>query len=175
GIIEHINVGEGAHLAARSTVLRDVPAGARWAGLSNAKPIKQYFRELVMIERVARGADVADLRRERAGAPAGAPHRKRLRPPAISVELKPGEMMDDVATEVMAIIAKKLPVEGQKVALTDRLEDLGIDSFGAVEMIFDLEEKFDIQISYNSNDARPEFETVGDVVAAIQKIVNGKS
>src|SRR5215831_1798158 len=88
---------------------------------------------------------------------------------------EPGEMMHDVATEVMAIIAKKLPVEGQKVELTDRLEDLGIDSFGAVEMIFDLEEKFDIQISYNSNDARPEFETVGDVVAAIQKIVNGKS
>jgi len=76
GIIEHINVGEGAHLAARSTVLRDVPAGARWAGLSNAKPIKQYFRELVMIERVARGADVADLRRERAGAPAGAADEK---------------------------------------------------------------------------------------------------
>jgi UDP-3-O-[3-hydroxymyristoyl] glucosamine N-acyltransferase len=71
GIIEHINVGEGAQLAARSTVLRDVPAGARWAGLSNAKPIKQYFRELVMIERVARGADVADLQRERA-APAAA-------------------------------------------------------------------------------------------------------
>jgi UDP-3-O-[3-hydroxymyristoyl] glucosamine N-acyltransferase len=70
GIIEHINVGEGAQLAARSTVLRDVPAGARWAGLSNAKPIKQYFRELVMIERVARGADVADLRREQA--PSGA-------------------------------------------------------------------------------------------------------
>jgi UDP-3-O-[3-hydroxymyristoyl] glucosamine N-acyltransferase len=67
GIIEHINVGEGAQLAARSTVLRDVPAGARWAGLSNAKPIKQYFRELVMIERVARGADVADLRREQTG------------------------------------------------------------------------------------------------------------
>jgi acyl carrier protein len=42
-------------------------------------------------------------------------------------------------------------------------------------MIFDLEEKFDIQISYNSNDPRPEFETVGDVVDAIKKLVGGKS
>jgi acyl carrier protein len=83
--------------------------------------------------------------------------------------------MTDVATEVLAIIAKKLPDEGRKIDLSDRLDDLGIDSFGAVEMIFDLEEKFDIQISYNSNDARPEFETVGDVVEAIKKIVNGKS
>jgi acyl carrier protein len=82
--------------------------------------------------------------------------------------------MDDVAAEVIATIAKKLP-EGQKIEMTDRLEDLGIDSFGAVEMIFDLEEKFDIQISYNSNDAKPEFETVGDVVNAIKKVVNGKS
>ena len=50
GIIEHI-YGRRRR-AARSpalTVLRDVPRGARWAGLSNAKPIKQYFRELVMI------------------------------------------------------------------------------------------------------------------------------
>jgi len=82
--------------------------------------------------------------------------------------------MDDIAADVIAIIAKKAP-EGQKIEMTDRLEDLGIDSFGAVEMIFDLEEKFDIQISYNSNDAKPEFETVGDVVNAIAKVVNGKS
>jgi acyl carrier protein len=82
--------------------------------------------------------------------------------------------MIDVAAEVLAIIARKLPDEGRKIELSDRLDDLGIDSFGAVEMIFDLEEKFDIQISYNSNDARPEFETVGDVVEAIKKIVNGK-
>ena len=43
-----------------------------------------------------------------------------------------------------------------------------------VEMIFDLEEKFDIQIPFNANDAKPEFETVGEVVEAIKKIT-GKS
>ena len=42
-------------------------------------------------------------------------------------------------------------------------------------MIFDLEEKFDIQISYTSNDLRPEFKTVGDVVDAIKKLVGGSS
>jgi acyl carrier protein len=36
-------------------------------------------------------------------------------------------------------------------------------------MIFDLEEKFDIQIPYNANDARMEFETVGEVVQAIKR------
>jgi len=61
GIIEHIKIGEGAHLAAHSSVYRDVPAGARWAGLLNAKPIKQFMRELVIIERAGRVGDVAEL------------------------------------------------------------------------------------------------------------------
>jgi acyl carrier protein len=79
-----------------------------------------------------------------------------------------------VAVDTIAIIAKRLPAEKRNLQVSDRLEDLGIDSFSAVEMIFDLEEKFDIQISYNSNDPRPEFETVGDVVDAIRKQVGGK-
>ena len=84
--------------------------------------------------------------------------------------------MNDVETDVIAIIARRLPPERQhQLAPSDRLEDLGINLFSAVEMIFDLEEKFDIQISYNSNDARPEFETVGQVVEAIRKQVGGSA
>jgi acyl carrier protein len=83
--------------------------------------------------------------------------------------------MNDVPADTIAIIAKRLPVEKRNLQLTDRLDDLDIDSFSAVEMIFDLEEKFDIQISYNSNDPRPEFETVGEVVDAIRKLIGGKS
>jgi acyl carrier protein len=82
--------------------------------------------------------------------------------------------MDDIAANVLAIIAKRLPVEGQKIELADRLEDLGINSLGVVEMIFDLEEQFDVQISYNSKDPRPEFETVRDVVDAMQTLINNK-
>jgi acyl carrier protein len=83
--------------------------------------------------------------------------------------------MNDVAADTIAIIAKRLPPERRNLQPTDRLDELGIDSFNAVEMIFDLEEKFDIQISYNSNDARPEFQTVGDVIAAITKLVGSRS
>jgi acyl carrier protein len=40
-------------------------------------------------------------------------------------------------------------------------------------MIFDLEEKFDIQIPYNANTNNPrtEFDTVGNVVSAIENLV----
>ena len=67
--------------------------------------------------------------------------------------------------------------ETDRRADSDRLEDLGLESLDAVEMIFDLEEKFDIEIPYNANTNNPrtEFETVGDVVKSIQKLVDKKS
>jgi acyl carrier protein len=85
--------------------------------------------------------------------------------------------MSDVTSDVVAIIAKKKRVDKPTVELSDRLEDLGLESLDAVEMIFDLEEKFDIEIPYNANTNNPrnEFDTVGDVVKAIQKLVDKKS
>jgi UDP-3-O-[3-hydroxymyristoyl] glucosamine N-acyltransferase len=53
GIAPHITVGEGAQLAARSSVIKDVPRGARWAGFPNAKPSTKFFREMVLLERLA--------------------------------------------------------------------------------------------------------------------------
>jgi len=76
-----------------------------------------------------------------------------------------------VAADVIAIIRKKVPGEKQDVKLTDKLTDLGIESIDALEMIFDLEEKFGIQIPYNANSAATDFATVGDVVNAIQKLL----
>jgi acyl carrier protein len=84
--------------------------------------------------------------------------------------------MSDVATDVIAIIAKKKRTDKPTVELSDRLEDLGLESLDAVEMIFDLEEKFDVQIPYNANTNNPrtEYDTVGDVVAAVKKLVAQK-
>jgi acyl carrier protein len=85
--------------------------------------------------------------------------------------------MNDVTRDVIAIIAKKKRVDKPNVELSDRLDDLGLESLDSVEMIFDLEEKFDIEIPYNANinNSRTDFGTVGDVVKAIQKLVDKKS
>jgi UDP-3-O-[3-hydroxymyristoyl] glucosamine N-acyltransferase len=53
GIRQHITVGKGARLAARASVMRDVPAGALWAGFPNAKPLRQFLREVVTLEQLA--------------------------------------------------------------------------------------------------------------------------
>ena len=62
GLNNNVTIGEGAQIAAISVVHGDVPAGARWGG-TPAKPLKQWFREMMILERLARqkgGADAAD-------------------------------------------------------------------------------------------------------------------
>ncbi len=80
--------------------------------------------------------------------------------------------MADVTGAVIAIIAKKIPGATKEIELSDNLQALGLESIDALEMIFDLEEKFGIQIPYNANSAATDFSTVGDVVKAIQKLVD---
>lgn len=79
-----------------------------------------------------------------------------------------------VASDVIEIVKTKSRVQKAEISLDDKLEDLGFESLDAVEMIFDLEEKFDIQIPFNANDQKAEFATVGDIVRAIEPLVAKK-
>jgi UDP-3-O-[3-hydroxymyristoyl] glucosamine N-acyltransferase len=58
GIINDVTVGEGAQIAAISNVNGNVPPGARWGG-TPAKPVKQWFREIMAIERLGRAKNGA--------------------------------------------------------------------------------------------------------------------
>jgi UDP-3-O-[3-hydroxymyristoyl] glucosamine N-acyltransferase len=53
GVTDHLTVGAGAMLGAKAGVFTDVPAGARWAGYP-ARSAKQWLREVVTLERLAR-------------------------------------------------------------------------------------------------------------------------
>jgi UDP-3-O-[3-hydroxymyristoyl] glucosamine N-acyltransferase len=52
GIADHIKVGTGARLAARSGVLADVPAGTTWSGYP-ARPGRQFLRDMVFLHQLA--------------------------------------------------------------------------------------------------------------------------
>jgi UDP-3-O-[3-hydroxymyristoyl] glucosamine N-acyltransferase len=52
GIADHITIGAGAALGAKAGVMHDAPPGARWVG-APAKPVKQFFREVAALERLA--------------------------------------------------------------------------------------------------------------------------
>jgi len=56
-------------------------------------------------------------------------------------------MYNEVEAMVKEILAKQLTMEAGRINLESRLvEDLGLDSFGSVEVAFELEEKFDLKI-----------------------------
>ena len=83
--------------------------------------------------------------------------------------------MSDVATDVMSVIKKKIRVDRSEITPDDKLAELGLESLDALELVFDLEEKFDIEIPVNANDAQiGGFEKVSDVIAAVQKIIDKK-
>jgi len=58
GVVGHVTIGTGAQIAASSNVKGDVPPGVRWGG-SPAKPVREWFREVATLRRLAarRAAD----------------------------------------------------------------------------------------------------------------------
>ena len=53
GVNNHLRIGDGAQVTAMSGVKDDIPANGRWGGFF-AKPTKQWFREIVAVERLVR-------------------------------------------------------------------------------------------------------------------------
>jgi acyl carrier protein len=75
---------------------------------------------------------------------------------------------DDFAIRVIGIIASQdAKIDEQNVTSETTLKDLLFDSFGAVTLMFDLEEEFGVEIT--DDDAR-DLKTVGDVIARLRKL-----
>ncbi|MDA9437510.1 UDP-3-O-(3-hydroxymyristoyl)glucosamine N-acyltransferase [Bradyrhizobium sp. CCBAU 51627] len=65
GINNHLKIGDGAQVTAMSGVKDDIPPNGRWGGFF-AKPTKQWFKEIIAVERLVRDskADPKDEGRE---------------------------------------------------------------------------------------------------------------
>jgi acyl carrier protein len=82
--------------------------------------------------------------------------------------------MDDVANQVTEVIAARMRRADRTVRPTDSLDSLGLESLDVLEIAFDLEQRFGIDIPFNANTAF-EFDTVGALVKAIERLVAEKS
>ena len=79
-----------------------------------------------------------------------------------------------VAERVRAIVAQHVQRNIQDISLNDRMSDLGLDSLGLVELIFALEEAFDVSVPFNANEGGtggPDLSTVGAVVSAVEGLI----
>ncbi len=82
--------------------------------------------------------------------------------------------MVPVADGVIEIIAGKARKKTGPIALSDRLEDLGLESLDVLELTFAIEEKFNIEIPFNAN-TQLEFTTVGELIKTVEGFVAQKS
>ena len=70
GVVGHVKIGAGAQIAASSNVRGDVPPGVRWGG-TPAKPIRLWFRELTLLQKLAERKDLK-LDQDESGSGTGA-------------------------------------------------------------------------------------------------------
>jgi acyl carrier protein len=80
--------------------------------------------------------------------------------------------MTAVADQIFEIIAKEAGIERERIALTSTLEDLQIESLDVVQIIFAIEEQFQVYMPYNN----PAFdvETVGSLVETVERLLREK-
>ncbi|MEL6996801.1 MAG: acyl carrier protein [Pseudomonadota bacterium] len=86
-------------------------------------------------------------------------------------------MTKSVGDEIIRIIAEQAMVDEGEIKPDTSLEDLGLDSLAQVEVVFGIEESFDISIPYNANDpSESEFElsTVKAVTDAVARLIEEK-
>jgi acyl carrier protein len=89
---------------------------------------------------------------------------------------RPTRLSMNMLDEVKGIIAKQVEVPLDQLTADTRLADVGIESLDVIEIVFALEEKFDISIPFNANESAAEaFETIGAVADAVQKLVDAKA
>jgi acyl carrier protein len=98
-----------------------------------------------------------------------------------------------IIDDVRSIIAKSLNIPVEQLTPDKRLDELGAESLDVIEIVFALEEKYDIAIPLQGSDASRvsasgksegqdksgsselPFATVGDVAGMVEKLVAAKA
>ncbi len=82
-------------------------------------------------------------------------------------------MADDIEKPLLDIIQEHAVGLTAPLTRETQIADLGIDSFSIVEIIYEVEEKLNVEVPFNANE-NPfgDMSTVGDLVDALQNLIN---
>lgn len=85
------------------------------------------------------------------------------------------EQNNRISSVILNKIAEHIQDDAVDVTLQTPLSDLGIHSLELTEIIFDIEDEFDIEVDMNTSEAWENLGTVGDIVDAVRELVAAKS
>lgn len=77
-------------------------------------------------------------------------------------------MPDTIAERVIAVIARVRKIPPETISLDGTFEELSIDSLGVIDLLFELEEEFDIEIP---DDEAMRMDTIGEVVSSLEEFL----
>jgi acyl carrier protein len=80
-------------------------------------------------------------------------------------------MPETIEQRVIKVIAKSQRIPLEKVSIDSSFEDLGIDSMDSINILFDLEGEFDIQINDEQTKQIPR---VREIVEGVTLLVDAK-
>jgi acyl carrier protein len=81
--------------------------------------------------------------------------------------------MSDTEQTIIDIIAKTCSIERERITLDSTLKDLDVHSLDAVQVLFEIEDRFDIQVP--ERDDQYSAGTVRDLVAGVERLVAAKA
>ncbi len=86
-------------------------------------------------------------------------------------------MTDDVSKRVTQIIAEQAMLDPEAINPETTLDDLGLDSLSLVEVVFGIEEAFDISVPFNANEPTAsdfDISKVAHIVAGVKLLIAAK-
>ena len=82
--------------------------------------------------------------------------------------------MDDTEEKVLELVGEQSGIDPKEISLNSKLEDLNLDSVAIVELVFLLEESFDISIpfeGFDETEIKKHFYTVSNLVDHIKDLL----
>jgi len=80
------------------------------------------------------------------------------------------DMSSDAELTIRQIIAEQAVMDLDTVTLNSTPEELGLDSLGMVEIVFAIEEAFDIAVPFNANEPNASDFDISNVAAIIKAV-----
>ena len=82
-------------------------------------------------------------------------------------------MAQTLQNQIFAIIADQAKLDVATIRAESTLKDIGVASLDAIEIIFEIEEKFDVTLS--DSDADLKSDTVQGLINAVQRALDAKN